>query len=325
MAASSQSRRGRRPIDIARSISPRLADAGHRRQGRRELYDLTRPLEKDASLQISHGQGRRVAGCVPPFRSPSSGRGRGSSSFRNQAGHRAGHRQRFLLRLRTAPRRSRRKTSRRSKRKCGRSNRATSPTSASTRARTKVSKKYADAWMKCRVDRRGARAGLLRIHPGTATSSISAAGPHVPARRGSGVKLLFHSPAPIGRVTSTTSSWQRIYGTAFFTQKELDAYLKQVEEAKKRDHRKLGKELTFQHPGAGRPGTHLFHPKGGIIRKQLEDWMRDRPEARLLRWSIPLHVARFDLWEDFGPPPASTRRTCSRRWNWTMPSTSSSP
>ena len=94
---------------------------------------------------------------------------------------------------------------------------------------------------------------------------------------------------------------QRIYGTAFFSQKELDEYLKQVEEARKRDHRKLGKELDlFSIQELAGPGLIFFHPKGGIIRKQLEDWMRDQYLKRGYSLVYTPHVARYDLWKTSG-------------------------
>ncbi len=68
---------------------------------------------------------------------------------------------------------------------------------------------------------------------------------------------------------------QRIYGTSFFSKKDLDDYLKQVEETKKRDHRVLGKQLDlFSIQELAGPGLIFWHPKGGIIRKEMEDWMR---------------------------------------------------
>ena len=95
--------------------------------------------------------------------------------------------------------------------------------------------------------------------------------------------------------------WQAfkcIYGTAFFTAKDLEEYIKQVEEAKKRDHRKLGKELDlFSIQELGGPGLIFFHPKGGIIRKTLEDWMRDQYLKRGYSLVYTPHVAKFDLWK----------------------------
>jgi threonyl-tRNA synthetase len=94
---------------------------------------------------------------------------------------------------------------------------------------------------------------------------------------------------------------QRIYGTAFFNQKELDEYLRRVEEAKKRDHRKLGQELDlFSIQELAGPGLIFFHPKGGIIRKALEDWMRDEYVKRGYSLVYTPHIARSDLWKTSG-------------------------
>jgi threonyl-tRNA synthetase len=94
---------------------------------------------------------------------------------------------------------------------------------------------------------------------------------------------------------------QRIYGTAFFSPKDLDAFLAQIEEAKKRDHRRLGKELDlFSIQDDAGPGLIFWHPKGGLIRKEIEDFLRDE----LLRQGYDLvftpHVARLDLWKTSG-------------------------
>ena len=84
---------------------------------------------------------------------------------------------------------------------------------------------------------------------------------------------------------------QRIYGTAFFTQKDLDEYLHKLEEAKQRDHRKLGKELDlFSIQELAGPGLIFFHPKGGMVRKHHRRLdARPVPQARLL---AGLHAAR---------------------------------
>jgi len=94
---------------------------------------------------------------------------------------------------------------------------------------------------------------------------------------------------------------QRIYGTAWFTKKELDEYLHKLEEAKKRDHRKLGQELDlFSIQELAGPGLIFFHPKGGIIRKQLEDWMRDAYLKRGYSLVYTPHVMRRELWKTSG-------------------------
>jgi len=94
---------------------------------------------------------------------------------------------------------------------------------------------------------------------------------------------------------------QRIYGTAFFTREELDKYLYLLEEAKKRDHRKLGVELDLfsVHEGAG-AGLIYWHPKGALIRKIIEDfWEEEHLKNGYELVNIP-HIARIDLWQTSG-------------------------
>ena len=94
---------------------------------------------------------------------------------------------------------------------------------------------------------------------------------------------------------------QRIYGTSFFSKKDLDEYLKNLEEAKKRDHRVLGKQLDlFSIQELAGPGLIFWHPKGGIMRKEMEDWMREEYLKRGYSLVHTPHVARVDLWKTSG-------------------------
>ncbi len=94
---------------------------------------------------------------------------------------------------------------------------------------------------------------------------------------------------------------QRIYGTAFFSKKELEDYIHQLEEAKRRDHRKLGQELDlFSVQELAGPGLIFWHPKGGTIRRILEDWMRDEYIKRGYSLVYTPHVARAELWKTSG-------------------------
>ncbi|HYP06297.1 MAG TPA: threonine--tRNA ligase, partial [Bryobacteraceae bacterium] len=126
-------------------------------------------------------------------------------------------------------------------------------------------------------------------------------GPHVPStKRLKAFKILSTSGA-YWKGDEKNHRMQRIYGTAFFTPKEQDEYLKRLEEAKKRDHRKLGQELDlFSIQELAGPGLIFFHPKGGIIRKTLEDWMRDEYIKRGYSLVYTPHVARADLWKTSG-------------------------
>jgi threonyl-tRNA synthetase len=94
---------------------------------------------------------------------------------------------------------------------------------------------------------------------------------------------------------------QRIYGTAFPTSAELDAHLKRLEEAKRRDHRKLGPELGFfSVQEAAGPGLIFWHPKGGLVRKLMEDWLREQLLARGYELVVTPHVMRLELWKTSG-------------------------
>jgi threonyl-tRNA synthetase len=94
---------------------------------------------------------------------------------------------------------------------------------------------------------------------------------------------------------------QRIYGTAWATQEDLDAYLIRLDEAEKRDHRRLGRDLDlFSSPEELGPGLWVWHPKGGIFRKQLEDYVRDLHLARGYDLVVTPHIARSVLWETSG-------------------------
>jgi len=126
-------------------------------------------------------------------------------------------------------------------------------------------------------------------------------GPHIPSTgRIKAFKLLSVAGAH-WKGDERSHPMQRIYGTAFFTPQELDEYLIRVEEAKKRDHRRLGKELDlFSIQDEAGPGLVFWHPKGAIIRMEIEDFLR----KELLRQGYDLvytpHVARLDLWKTSG-------------------------
>ena len=126
-------------------------------------------------------------------------------------------------------------------------------------------------------------------------------GPHVPSTSKLKAFKLLSVSGSYWKGDEKNKHLQRIYGTAFFTKKELDEHLAQLEEAKKRDHRKIGKELDlFSIQELAGPGLIFFHPKGGIIRKQLEDWMRDQYLKRGYSLVYTPHVARADLWKTSG-------------------------
>jgi len=100
----------------------------------------------------------------------------------------------------------------------------------------------------------------------------------------------------------TNPMLQRIYGTCFATEKELKQYLKNVEEAKTRDHRKLGPQLEFfdiYHEEAG-AGLVFYHPKGALLRKIIEDYLKDEHAKRGYQMVITPHIMQAGLWQTSG-------------------------
>jgi threonyl-tRNA synthetase len=94
---------------------------------------------------------------------------------------------------------------------------------------------------------------------------------------------------------------QRIYGTAFFSQKAMDEHFARLEEAAKRDHRLLGKQLDlFSIQELAGAGLIFWHPKGGIVRKVMEDWMREECLRRGYSLVFTPHVMRRELWKISG-------------------------
>jgi threonyl-tRNA synthetase len=94
---------------------------------------------------------------------------------------------------------------------------------------------------------------------------------------------------------------QRIYGTAFFNQKDLDAHFKQLEEIKARDHRVLGRQLDlFSIQEVAGAGLIFWHPRGGLVRKTMEDWMREECIRRGYAMVFTPHIMRRELWKISG-------------------------
>lgn len=126
-------------------------------------------------------------------------------------------------------------------------------------------------------------------------------GPHVPhTGKLKAFKLLALSGA-YWKGDSEKQQMQRIYGTAFAKQEELDAWVKQREEAEKRDHRRLGKELDlFSISDDYGPGLILWHPKGGIVRMEMERLLKEELEKRGYSFVYTPHIAKRALWVTSG-------------------------
>ena len=126
-------------------------------------------------------------------------------------------------------------------------------------------------------------------------------GPHVPSTGRLTAFKLMKVAGAYWRGDEGRPMLTRIYGTAWATQGDLDDYLHRLEEAEKRDHRRLGRELDlFSSPEELGPGLWVWHPKGGIFRKQLEDYVRDLHLERGYDLVVTPHIARSVLWETSG-------------------------
>ena len=127
-------------------------------------------------------------------------------------------------------------------------------------------------------------------------------GPHLPNTRmiGNGFALT-RVAAAYWRGNEANKQLQRIYGTAWPTKDELKAHQHQLEEAAKRDHRRLGAELDlFSFPEEIGSGLAVFHPRGGIIRKVMEDYSRERHEQSGYEFVYSPHVTKGNLFETSG-------------------------
>ena len=126
-------------------------------------------------------------------------------------------------------------------------------------------------------------------------------GPHIPSSERVPAFTLLRTAGAYWRGREDQPMLQRIYGTAWESKKALEAHLHQLEEARKRDHRKLGRELELVHfPEEIGSGLAIFLPKGALVRKQMEDWIRDEVLKRGYEAVYTPHVANEELWRISG-------------------------
>jgi threonyl-tRNA synthetase len=129
-------------------------------------------------------------------------------------------------------------------------------------------------------------------------------GPHVPSTRSIPAFKLMRSGGAYWRGSEKNPQLQRIYGTAWETRAAQDDYLRMLEEAERRDHRKLGAELDlFSFPDEIGSGLAVFHPKGGIIRREMENYSRRRHEDAGYSFVNTPHISKSHLFETSGHLP----------------------
>jgi threonyl-tRNA synthetase len=292
---------GTRPLDIARQISPRLADAAIVARVNGQLFDLTRPMDEDAKLEIltpknpetlevyRHSTAHLLAAAVlelfPGTRlgiGPPTDNGffydfERSQPFSSEELE-ALERRMWELQAKDLP-----------------YERVMTPKEEGLR-------RYRELGEPMKVELIEEKADPIFSEYTLGPDFIDfCRGPHVPSTGKLKAFKLLSVAGAYWKGDEHNQQLQRIYGTAFFTKKELEDYLNQLEEAKKRDHRKLGQELDlFSIQELAGPGLIFFHPKGGMVRKILEDWMRDEYLKRGYSLVYTPHVARYELWKTSG-------------------------
>jgi threonyl-tRNA synthetase len=292
---------GTRPIDVAKSISERLADAAIVARVNGDLFDLSRPLETDATLQIltaknpealevcRHSTAHLLALAVQTL-FPETKLGIGPPTE-------AGFYYDFQRATPFTP-----DDLEKIEAKMWELQKQSLPYERKMIEKQEGLKKYREMGELMKTELIEEKADSVFSEYTLGPNFIDfCRGPHVPdSSRIKAFKLLSIAGA-YWKGDEKNHQMQRIYGTAFFTKKELDEYLARIEEAKKRDHRKIGQELDlFSIQELAGPGLIFYHPKGGTIRKILEDWMRDQYIARGYSLVYTPHVMRLDLWKTSG-------------------------
>jgi threonyl-tRNA synthetase len=292
---------GTKPIDIAQKISPRLADAALVAKVNGDLYDLARPLEKDATVQIltakdpdalyvyRHSTAHLLAAAVlelfpgtklgigPPVENGFYYDFDRSEPFSTEDLERI---EKKMWELQAQDLKYER----------------------SLTEKQAGLEKYRQMNEPMKVELIEERADNIFSEYTLGPHFIDfCRGPHLPSTTKIKAFKLLSIAGAYWKGDEKNRQLQRIYGTAWFTRKELDEYLAKLEEAKKRDHRKLGQELDlFSIQELAGPGLIFFHPKGGMVRKLLEDWMRNQYLARGYSLVYTPHVMRRDLWKVSG-------------------------
>ena len=129
-------------------------------------------------------------------------------------------------------------------------------------------------------------------------------GPHLPTTKRIPTFRLMRSAAAYWRGDEKNKQLQRIYGTAWPSKEALDAYLHRIEEAQRRDHRRLGQELDlYSFPDEIGSGLPVFHPKGGVIKREMEDYVRRRHIEEGFEYVGTPHIAKEELFHTSGHLP----------------------
>ncbi len=290
---------GSRPLDVAQSISPRLAQDAIVARVNGDLFDLTRPFEGDATLQIlttknpealevyRHSTAHLLALAVLELW-PDTQLGIGppvENGFYYDFDREEKFTPEDLEKIEA---------------KMWEIQKRNLPYERVMTGKEEGLQKYSKAWMKCQLiaERAGETFSEYTLGPNFIDFCR---GPHVPSTDRIKAFKLQSIAGAYWKSDEKNKQLQRIYGTAFFSTKDLDEYLARLEEAKRRDHRRIGQDLDlFSIQDLAGPGLIFFHPKGGTVRRILEDWMRDQYVARGYSLVYTPHVAKIDLWKTSG-------------------------
>src|SRR5438105_1607640 len=306
--------RGTTPLEVARSISPRLADAAlvarvrplngakASQDGKGQLVDLARPLESDAEVRIltekdpeslevyRHSTAHLLAAAVLDlFPETKLGHGPPTESgffydFYRPTPFTPEDLERIEKRMQELAQQD-------------------IPYAREFLPRNEGLERFRGEgdWMKCHfIEQFTAPDEKISIYK-TGRFLDFCRGPHIPSTGKIKAFKLLNLAGAYWLGKEDNPQLQRIYGTSFFSKKELEQYLHQLEEAKKRDHRVLGKQLDlFSIQELAGPGLIFWHPKGGLMRKEMEDWMREEYLKRGYALVYTPHVFRVNLWQTSG-------------------------
>ncbi len=290
---------GTRPIDVAKSISPRLAGDAIVARVNGDLFDLTRPLETEAKVEIlttkspealqvyRHSTAHLLAAAVLElFPETKLGIGPPTESgfyydFQRDAKFTPEDLEKIEARMRELQAKN-------------------LPFERKLTPKAEGLEKYRDDWMKHELIEE--RAGEIFSEYTLGPDFIDfCRGPHVPSTEKLKAFKLLSIAGAYWKGSEKNPQLQRIYGTAFFTKKELDDYLNRLEEAKKRDHRRIGKELELfavsELVGAGLP---LWLPKGATVRHVLEEYILEKERLAGYQHVYTPDIAKVDLYHRSG-------------------------
>jgi threonyl-tRNA synthetase len=294
--------KGTTALDIAKSISPRLADAALAAKTNGDLIDLTRPLEKDTDLRIltdrdpealevyRHSSAHLLAAAVLEL-FPETKLGHGPATENGF----------FYDFYRPTPFTP--DDLEKIEKKMQELVQQNIPYAREFLPRQEgleEFKKDGD-FMKChfieQFTQPDERISIYR----TGKFTDFCRGPHIPSTGKIKAFKLLNIAGAYWLGDEKNPQLQRIYGTSFFSRKDLDDYINKQEEAKKRDHRVLGQQLDlFSIQELAGPGLIFWHPKGGLIRKEMEDWMRNEYLKRGYSLVYTPHVSRRQLFHTSG-------------------------